>query len=554
MATQADYRMILGIKQQPNQWAEALSNLPGNLMQGMQIGDYFRQRSRESQLQELMRGAIDPQTGEMDTGKALGALMQFDPATGIKLMQQDRLARMQSEGLQVAMSGDYTPEERQILQGYAATGEIGKGIAKIGELRYGRSTVAENRAQELIPGVVNTPNGPVEVTDTRENWARYRQQLQSGSVPQSQPQAQPGAVPQGQPQAQIGQVPAIGSNLTPSEQQAMQAPPQAGDMMDKAAWDRLRTRDPEGARAFLRKMSLQQRNLFLQAMYAESGPQVVIPAMSSQSNPVNPAATGLPAGAIQRGLSPAQQQEIKRQEENRANQEARERAALEYNRGAPERIFNKENQLRDEFNNNLKTYYTVQDRYGAMLESMRVAKTAADTQTKGISDIALVYSFMKVLDPTSVVREGEYATAANAGGVPDKIMNYYNKVLQGDQLPDAVRDSMMRQGELLYTRAKELAIINQKRYSTLAIQNGLNPENVVYDIEGKSLPSVANFLKQLEAEKANTASQPAAATPANKIQDITPDDIAAAAADAKISPQEAERRLLATGKYRVIRP
>ena len=77
MATQADWRMMLGIRQQPNQWATALSNLPGNLMQGMQIGDYFRERSRENQLQELMRGAIDPQTGEVDTGKALGALMQL---------------------------------------------------------------------------------------------------------------------------------------------------------------------------------------------------------------------------------------------------------------------------------------------------------------------------------------------------------------------------------------------------------------------------------------------------------------------------------------------
>jgi len=186
MATQADYRMILGIRQQPNQWAEALSNLPGSLMQGLQIGDYFRQMGRENQLQELMRGAIDPQTGEVDTGKALGALMQYDPASGIKLMQQDRLARMQSEGLQAAMSGDYTPEERQILQGYAATGEIGKGIAKIGELRYGKSTAAENRQQQMIPGLDEYGR---PVTRTLEQWQ------QPGGAPAPGVAPTPGVAP-----------------------------------------------------------------------------------------------------------------------------------------------------------------------------------------------------------------------------------------------------------------------------------------------------------------------------------------------------------------------
>jgi hypothetical protein len=37
---------------------------------------------------------------------------------------------------------------------------------------------------------------------------------------------------------------------------------------------------------------------------------------------------------------------------------------------------------------------------------------------------------MKMLDPTSVVREGEFATAQNAASIPIKIVNMYNKALE----------------------------------------------------------------------------------------------------------------------------
>jgi len=39
-----------------------------------------------------------------------------------------------------------------------------------------------------------------------------------------------------------------------------------------------------------------------------------------------------------------------------------------------------------------------------------------------------------MLDPGSVVRESEFATAQNAAGVPDQVRNMYNKVLSGTRL------------------------------------------------------------------------------------------------------------------------
>ena len=52
----------------------------------------------------------------------------------------------------------------------------------------------------------------------------------------------------------------------------------------------------------------------------------------------------------------------------------------------------------------------------------------------GPASIALVFKFMKALDPTSVVREGEFATAEKSAGVPESVRNTYNKLVKGERL------------------------------------------------------------------------------------------------------------------------
>ena len=60
-----------------------------------------------------------------------------------------------------------------------------------------------------------------------------------------------------------------------------------------------------------------------------------------------------------------------------------------------------------------------------------LTRQMADNTYKSSDDIALVFQYMKVLDPGSVVREGEYATAKNSGGIPDELRNTYNKAKDG---------------------------------------------------------------------------------------------------------------------------
>lgn len=66
------------------------------------------------------------------------------------------------------------------------------------------------------------------------------------------------------------------------------------------------------------------------------------------------------------------------------------------------------------------------------------------TQGKGtaMGDLGLIFSYMKALDPGSVVREGEQASAQNAAGVPEQIRNAYNRLLSGQRLSPEQRADM----------------------------------------------------------------------------------------------------------------
>lgn len=58
-----------------------------------------------------------------------------------------------------------------------------------------------------------------------------------------------------------------------------------------------------------------------------------------------------------------------------------------------------------------------------------------------LRDQSAIFSWMKLLDPASTVREGEYATVKNAAGIPDKVKNFYNRAVTGQILtPDQRRE------------------------------------------------------------------------------------------------------------------
>ena len=79
------------------------------------------------------------------------------------------------------------------------------------------------------------------------------------------------------------------------------------------------------------------------------------------------------------------------------------------------------------------------------LLSLKKLGTENPNGRMGFNDVAMIFAFMKSLDPTSVVRESEYATAANAGvGVPEKIWKAYNRALNGEILLPQLRREIIR--------------------------------------------------------------------------------------------------------------
>ena len=75
---------------------------------------------------------------------------------------------------------------------------------------------------------------------------------------------------------------------------------------------------------------------------------------------------------------------------------------------------------------------------------------SAGENPSAAGDLSLIFSYMKILDPGSTVREGEFANAQNAAGVPDQIRNLYERVRTGERLNPDQRKDFVGQAKNLY--------------------------------------------------------------------------------------------------------
>lgn len=106
-----------------------------------------------------------------------------------------------------------------------------------------------------------------------------------------------------------------------------------------------------------------------------------------------------------------------------------------------------------------------------------IIETSAMDQS-GAGDIALVTSFMKMLDPGSVVRETEFATAANAGGLLAKLNGIAKKVETGQFLSEQQRADFKRLASEYLNAAKTQEQGVQQSFNLIVENYGLDPVNV----------------------------------------------------------------------------
>lgn len=140
--------------------------------------------------------------------------------------------------------------------------------------------------------------------------------------------------------------------------------------------------------------------------------------------------------------------------------------------------FDQETKLRKEFDAASKDFVKVRDAH------TRVLKAAEDPS--GAGDLALIFNFMKVLDPGSTVREGEFATAQNSAGIDQRLRSMYNQVVDGSRLGQEQRTDFVDRSGRLFAGQLENQKANEGRFKNLATRANIDPEDVVFEFR---LPS-----------------------------------------------------------------
>ena len=153
------------------------------------------------------------------------------------------------------------------------------------------------------------------------------------------------------------------------------------------------------------------------------------------------------------------------------------RMAASSGRDSGQRQVTNEGKLRDDFTQAVKPFKTIAESYGRLRSS---------NGQKGVSDIALLYGYMKMLDPGSVVRESEFATGKAAGSLPDYLEAAYKSVASGEKLSSNVRDQITKQADAIYKQAEQDYSSIEGEYRGIAERSNVDPRNVLVNFRSTS--------------------------------------------------------------------
>ena len=113
-----------------------------------------------------------------------------------------------------------------------------------------------------------------------------------------------------------------------------------------------------------------------------------------------------------------------------------------------------------------KGFQEVESAYGQINKGLDAKSPAGD--------LAAATKFMKLLDPTSVVRESELAMAMLATGALDKLYNYANLITTGQKLTPSQREDFRKLSNEFYSTAYSQYNTKRDEYVGIAKRNELN--------------------------------------------------------------------------------
>ena len=170
-----------------------------------------------------------------------------------------------------------------------------------------------------------------------------------------------------------------------------------------------------------------------------------------------------------------------REDQDRRADQARERREREAER-ASERAGAQADRLRGEY-----TKRADKVREGTM-HTQNVLQMLADPQTAKdpTRQVALIFSFGKMLDPESVVRESEYALIANARGLADTLQQLVPRLQSGARLSPQQLQSMQQVATNLMQGSAARAQDLDRYYEDLARRRNIDPRDVLPSYRGSS--------------------------------------------------------------------
>ena len=152
------------------------------------------------------------------------------------------------------------------------------------------------------------------------------------------------------------------------------------------------------------------------------------------------------------------------------------------------------NKLRGERTKLLAPFAEAKTQYNSTINALKVGNAA--------SSLAAIFSFMKTLDPRSVVREGEQQMATYTGGVTDALVSMINKA-QGQGMGEGARKNIALAVQAIMEGRVADAERISKQYDTLATRAGIEPTDIrsgILDTDLQGIPTSFYNAADVKAE------------------------------------------------------
>lgn len=134
--------------------------------------------------------------------------------------------------------------------------------------------------------------------------------------------------------------------------------------------------------------------------------------------------------------------------------------------------FDNESKLRNEFQKlpEIAKFAEIHPVYQSLLKS---AKTDSPS-----SALDFTYGIANILDPGSVVREGEQIMIRNAGGLPSTLVSYMKSLTGKSQINKEMKQELLQLAGQRYNAARDLFNSKSDQYRRIAKSIGANPDNI----------------------------------------------------------------------------